>query len=83
MKKTVGITIKIKIENHTYSKEDFKSIERWEDEGGISSRNKKDLALSLNIPIKPGQIFEVLNGDITFENDEVYYLAKLNLLALH
>lgn len=76
-----NLIIKIKIEDHSYTKEDWKSIGRWEDEGG-TPLNKKETDLSAPLPLKPGQIFEVLNGDIVYEKGQPYYAVSLNLLAL-
>lgn len=74
-------SIKIKIENHSYTREDLESMLRWEDEGGKTDDN--NIPGSVNSPVKPGQILEVVEGDVIYENGELYYLAKLNLLALH
>jgi|GEM_PF-1874787 len=71
--------IKIKIEDHSYSKQDLESIIRWEGEGGSSSIG--DLVSTIKLPVKKGQIFEVAEGEIVYENEQLFYRIKLNLLA--
>ncbi len=73
--------IKIKIEDHSYSRKDLEDMKRWEDEGGTTKGN--GFASSVKPPVKPGQIFEVLEGEIIYENGELYYMTKLSLLALY
>lgn len=73
------ITIKIEVEDHSYTEEDLQNMSQWENEGG--SLKKDDL--SINLPLKTGQIFEVLKGDIIYEKGNLYYKVELKLLALH
>lgn len=77
--KRSNLKIKVKIEGHSYTEEDLQNMDRWENEGGSS--NKDDLLI--NIPLKTGQIFEVLKGDIIYEDGQLYYNVELKLLALH
>jgi len=75
--KDFDLSIKIKIDKTSLSREDLEDLRRWEDEGGLS--DEEDLAV---LPIQPGEVFEVVRGDVIYENGDIYYLVDLNILSL-
>lgn len=72
--------IKIKIDHHSLSKQDMESLDRWEYEGGKPS-DDNEMYKSVMLPVKKGQIFEVVDGDLISENGELFYVVKLDLLS--
>ena len=36
----------------------------------------------VKLPVKPGEVFEVVKGDVIVDNGELYYEVELNILAL-
>lgn len=80
MKKTKTKALKIKIDNQSLSASDLKEIEQWENEGG---RAVSDKSLWKNaVPLRKGEIFEVVAEDLTYEDDTLYYIVEVELLAL-
>lgn len=80
MKYTLTRTLKIKIDARSLSPADINSLEQWENEGGLTASQTTFLK-SLS-PLRKGEIFEVTGGDIHFEGGELYYEAKIEILAL-
>ncbi|NGP89857.1 hypothetical protein [Fodinibius halophilus] len=75
-------SLKIKIEDADYLKEEWESIARWESEGGGSEVPNTPISY-INAPLKQGEVFEVTGGKIIFEDDGPYYCVEVKLLALH
>ena len=75
--KDFDLSIKIKIDKTSLSREDLEDLRRWEDEGGLP--DEEDIAV---LPIRPGEVFEVVRGDVIYENGEIFYLVDLNILSL-
>jgi len=80
MKHTLTRNLKIKINPRSLSPADINSLEQWENEGGLSSSQTTFLK-SLS-PLRKGEIFEVIGGDIRFEDGKLYYEAEIEILAL-
>ncbi|MGD8427974.1 MAG: hypothetical protein PVH63_10090 [Balneolaceae bacterium] len=80
MKKTNTRAFKIVVDNKSLSASDLKEIEQWENEGGrpISGTSFWKNA----VPLKKGEIFEVVGGDLVYEDGEIYFLAEVEILAL-
>ena len=65
-------TLKIKLEKASHLKEYEEELLRWESDGGnVSDLN--DILDDLDLPLNPGDLFEVQEGHITSEGDEFYY----------
>jgi hypothetical protein len=80
MKKVRTRSIKILIESNSISASDLVEIEQWENEGGTSPAQENFLQ-SL-APLKKGQIFEVKGGDFHYSDNELYFEADIEILAL-
>lgn len=72
-------SIKVKLEKSGHLKMYLMELERWEDEGG-SSTDLHEILEDIELPLKPGDTFEVLDGKIVFEDDHYFYQASLKLL---
>lgn len=83
MKKSERL-IKIKIDKPAFTEEEWNSLERWENEGGIpTSHGDLESASLQKMPLKPGQVFEIMDSSIIFQDGVPYNLVKLHLLSLH
>lgn len=83
MKKSERL-LKIKIDNPSFSKEEWDNIARWEDEGGFPTSHGDLESVSLKkMPLKPGQVFEIMDTGVIFEEGKPYYLVRIHLLSLH
>ncbi len=71
--------IKVKLEKSDHLKEYLIELERWEDEGG-SSTDLHRITEDIELPLKPGDTFEVMDGKIVFEDDHYFYEISLKLL---
>lgn len=80
MKKTLTRTLKIKIDSKTVSALDVAELEQWENEGG-RPQTASDFIRSIS-PLKKGEIFEVVGGDVHYEDGKIYYEAEIEILAL-
>lgn len=81
MKKPSTRTLKIKIDSKSLSPLDINKLEQWENEGG-RTHSMPDIMQSLS-PIKKGEIFEVVGGDVHYENGELYCETEVEILALY
>jgi len=80
MKKTMTRALKIEVENESLSVSDLKEIEQWENEGG---RPVSDTKIWKNaVPLRKGEIFEVVSEDLIYEDGKLYLIAEIELLAL-
>lgn len=73
-------SIKIKLEAQIYNREELESLIRWENEGGLPS-SATDMTSYEKLPLKPGEIFEVLEGTIIHDDNESYYVVEIKLLT--
>lgn len=80
MKKTLIRTLKIKVDSKSLSPLDINELEQWENEGGRPTTTS-NFTVSLS-PIRKGEIFEVVGGDIHYEDGELYFVAEIEILAL-
>lgn len=71
----------IKITEHGLNRQDLENLSQWENEGGAVREGEKLLS-NITAPVRPGQIFEVLRGELIFEEGEVFYVAEVSLLSL-
>lgn len=81
MKKVKPHILKILIEKTSLSPLDLEQLKQWENEGG-NPNNKSDF-INKVAPLKPGHIFEVKAGELSYEDGKLYYEAEIDLLALH
>lgn len=81
-KKGLRRTIRIKVENSTQLQVYENEMERWVDEGGNTSE-LSDILSDIEIPLKKGQLFKVLDGEWVTEGDSLYYKADIKLLDLY
>lgn len=79
MKKTTIKTLKILLDSKSLSASDISDIEQWENEGGKSTRDS-DLFKSL-APVKRGEIFEVVGGNLRHEDGKLYFIAEIDILS--
>lgn len=71
-------TLKIKLDKTSHLKEYEKELARWESEGGHVTELNEILG-DLSLPLKPGDIFEVIDGSIISEDSEFYYRAEIKV----
>lgn len=81
MKKIKPRILKVLIERPSLTQLDLEQLGQWENEGG--NPNAKSDFFNKVSPIKPGQIFEVKTGDLSYEDGKLYYEVEIELLALH
>lgn len=74
--------IKIKIENHNLTPEDFEDLRRWENEGGLPSQKPNSFS-SLPLPLHSKEIIEVIDCDIIVEDGQIFLLTEINVLSHH
>ena len=72
--------IKIKLDKADHLKEYEDELQRWEGEGGNASE-LNDILTDLKPPVKPGEVFEVQEGNIINEGDDFYYEATIKSLS--
>jgi hypothetical protein len=77
---TADKLLKIKLECAKVSKEDFANLERWENEGGNAQINHAPFD-ELPKPLKPGQLFEVVDVEYEVEEGQCYFVARVNLVS--
>lgn len=68
--------IKIKLEKSDHLKTYMDELDRWEGEGGSIS-DLHEILEDLNLPVKTGDIFEVTDGNVVFEDNDYFYEAVL------
>lgn len=68
---------RIKIVLRPMTKEEFKGLDQWENEGGLPSDD--DLSFSQS-PIKPGESFKIVKGSIIHENGYCFFVADIEKL---
>lgn len=78
MKTTATRTFKVTIDADTLSPVNINSIERWENEGGAAVPEDLDPTL----PLRKGEIFEVVDIAPKTLDGKRYYLVQIELLAL-
>lgn len=76
----MNTTLKIKLEKTSHLKEYEEELLRWESEGGKSSELIEILD-DLSLPLKQGEVFEVLEGSIISEGDEFYYEVEIKKVS--
>ena len=64
-------TLKIKLEKASHLKEYEEELLRWENDGG-NATELNDILDDLDLPLNPGEIFEVEDGHIISESDGYY-----------
>lgn len=69
-------TIKIKLLQSELLKTYEKELKRWEDEGG-NPTELNDVFKELEKPLNPGDVFEVVEGEIISEGEEFLYQIKI------
>ncbi|SMO63429.1 hypothetical protein [Fodinibius sediminis] len=75
-------TLKIKLSESNHLKEYEDELERWESEGGRAS-TLNDIFDEVKLPLKPGEVFEVTDGNVIYEDGEYYYMIDIDLLSLY
>jgi hypothetical protein len=78
--KTADKIIKIKLDCTRLSKDDFMNLDRWVNEGGNPVEPSQPFD-ELPKPLKPGQMFEVVDVEYEVEEDQCYFVARLNLMG--
>lgn len=73
--------ITIKLHEHQLGEEDLENLRRWENEGGTPTLDDAMIS-SVTLPLRPGQVFEVVRGEVRYEEGGLVYEAELNLLSL-
>lgn len=71
--------IKIKMLQSELLKTYEEELKRWEDEGG-NPTELNDVFAELDKPLNPGDVFEVLEGEVISEGDEFLYQVKVKAL---
>lgn len=79
-KSTITRTLKIVVDNDLLSSEEISNIERWENEGGSAVASLP--VSSSSIPFRQGEIFEIKDVEIRYENDRVYCFLDIVLLSI-
>lgn len=79
MRQQTTKTLKIVLDSNSLSASDISDIEQWENEGGKSAKDS-DFIKSL-APVKRGEIFEVVGGDLRHEDGKLYFVAEVDLLS--
>jgi hypothetical protein len=74
--------LRIVVNNHSYTRQDFEDIQKWENEGGNTEMMPNTLSTVVK-PLHPGEVFEVIGSSLKFENGSLYYDIEVELLALH
>lgn len=74
--------LKIKIEEYSLTPEDALEWQKWENEGGAPLK-RSTLTRGADLPVRPGQVFEILDGEVILEDGAFYYLAEVHLLSMH
>lgn len=82
IKKGLRRTIRIKVENSSQLQEYESEMERWVDEGG-NTNELSDILSDIELPLKKGQLFKVLDGEWVTEDDGFYYKVGIKLLDLY
>lgn len=80
MKKITTRTLKVIIDSGSLSAVDINEIDQWENEGGQPA-SSSDFLKSM-MPLKKGEIFEVIGGDFHTAEGNLYFEAEIELLAL-
>lgn len=75
-------TLKIKLDKATHLKEYEAELNRWESEGGKNSSDLNEILNDIRSPLMSGQIFEVIGGAITSDEEGYYYEIKIDLLSM-
>ena len=73
--------IRIKLDDQPLLADYVEEVQRWEGEGGNSAR-LNDLLKEISHPLRKGEVFEVLGGELVSEKGSLYYDADIELLAL-
>jgi hypothetical protein len=79
-KDTTNRTLKILLDDDFTASAKNPSIERWENEGGAAVANKP--VWSADIPLRKGEIFEVKDIKVQYENGRAYGFIEIELLSL-
>ena len=79
MHSTNNHTLKILLTDTHISDLDIRNIEGWENEGGAS--NPSSFFGKPILPLRQGDIFEVRNGDISYEDGKLLFIIEVALLA--
>lgn len=77
---TTNRTLKILLDDDFTPSTKNSNIERWENEGGAAVASKP--VWSAGIPLRKGEIFEVKDIKIQYENDRAYCFIEIELLSL-
>ncbi|SMO66491.1 hypothetical protein [Gracilimonas mengyeensis] len=70
--------LKIKLDLSGESAKYYKLQERWENEGGSTTNQPVTKSLSeAEPPLKTGDYFQVVGGNIDFIGNEIFYIADI------
>lgn len=70
--------IKIKLDLSGDSAKYYKLQERWENEGGATTdQSATKSLLEIEPPLKTGEYFQVVGGNIDFIGEEIFYVADI------
>ncbi len=71
--------IKIKLDVPKKVIEYFQLEQQWENEGGAVPRNQEaELEQDLQVPLKPGLCYYVMDGRFEVEDGYLFYIADLH-----
>lgn len=79
-KDTSTRTLKVFIDSDSGSIIKNHGIEQWENEGGAAVANKP--VWSADAPLRKGEIFEVKDIKVQYENGRAYCFIEIELLSL-
>ncbi|MDZ7717663.1 MAG: hypothetical protein U5K72_02440 [Balneolaceae bacterium] len=78
MKSEIQI-IKIKLDVPDSVIEYFQREQQWENEGGAIPRNEEaELEHDIQVPLKPGISYFVMDGRLDIDGDHLYYIADIH-----
>lgn len=78
-KDTSKRTLKVFIDSDHRSIIENRGIEQWENEGGAAVANKP--VWSADAPLRKGEIFEVKDIEVRYEEKKAYCLIGIELLS--
>lgn len=71
--------IKIKLDVPHKVIEYFQDEEQWENEGGAIPRNSEaEIERDIEVPLKPGRCYYVMDGRFEVEDDSLFFVADLH-----
>lgn len=56
----------------------LKTLEQWENEGGNTTFSGKDIIGEIDLPVRPGEQFEVTGGHLLLDGKDCYFIAEIH-----